>query len=128
MMNFFSIGWFDFFVKAKDSYQSQDRASLLELKPYYELIQNMLKQLPRSKRFRLWMATGAYVRSQAWQLMLALDCKRKFKKDFNSEYKPAPWLKGFDSWFDTLTDHWVGHLATAFLVRLWFSVQLMRST
>ena len=126
MMNFMAIGWLDFFAQAPELYQRQDRTRPLRLAPFYQLIHELLAQMSLRRRWGLWMATGAYVRQQSWQIGLALDCRRSWRRQTRFDDTPGPWLRWFDKWFEPLTNHRAGCLLTALLVRIWFSIQLHR--
>ncbi len=124
MMNFHAIGWLEFFVKAPDVYRQQDRAQPLQLLPFLQLVRTLLGEMTIRRRWGIWMATGGYVRSQAWQLGLALDCHKAFREGIDLEPSAGRWLKWFDRWFEPLTNHWIGRTLTALLVRIWFAWQL----
>ncbi len=125
MINFLVIGWLDFFAKAPDIYRQQDRTQPLQLLPFFRLVRDLLAEMPLRKRWSIWLATGGYVRSQAWQVGLALDCRKAYRE--GAEIKPCAgrWLNWFDRWFEPLTNHCPGRTLTALLVRIWFSWQLM---
>jgi rSAM/selenodomain-associated transferase 2 len=124
MMNFLAIGWFDFFLSAPEIYRQQDRTQPLQLLPFFMLIRDLLGKMPIRQRWGIWLATGGYVRSQAWQLGFALDCRKAYQQGAEPGQQTDAWLKWFDRWFEPLTNHCVGHVLTALLVRLWFSWQL----
>lgn len=126
MMNFLAIGWLDFFARAPEIYQQQDKTKPLQLAPFFRLIGELLSVMSARQRRSLWLATGAYVRGQAWQLGLALDCRKAYKKNAEHLRRAGPWLNWFDRWFDPLTNHRAGCAVTALLVRLWFARQLGR--
>ncbi len=119
MMNFLAIGWLDFFDKAPDIYRQQDRTQPLQLHPFFVLIRDLFADMPLRKRWGLWLATGGYVRSQAWQLGLALDCRRAYRQGIEPGHQSDGWLNWFDRWFDPLTNHYVGRALTALLVKIW---------
>jgi rSAM/selenodomain-associated transferase 2 len=124
MMNFLSIGWLEFFAEAPELYRRQDQTQPLQLLPFFLLIRDLLNQKPFRSRCAIWLATGSYVRSQAWQIGLAWDCKKAYREK-GIDVRPADrWLKWFDRWFDTLTNNLVGRTITALLVRAWFSWQI----
>ncbi len=127
MMNFLAIGWLEFFVRAPGIYRSQDRAGALRLRPFFLLIKELLAAVPRRRRWALWLATGEYVRSQAWQIGLALDCRGAYQSGCRQVPERLPWLGFFDRWFEPMTDHAAGRLATALLVRIWFAWRLLGS-
>ena len=124
MMNFLVIGWLDFFKKAPQVYRSQDRTNRLQLQPFFSLVSDLLKPLPLKQRCDLWLATGRYVRGQAWQIGWFFDCKNAFKSGKPHPSTPGPWLQWFDKWFEPMTNHWLGNLLTAVLVRTWFAKRL----
>jgi len=120
MMNFLSIGWLEFFDKTPDIYRQQDRTRPLQLLPFYQLIKELFGEMPLRRKWAIWISTGAYVRSQAWQIGLVLDCRKAFQKGIEPGLQPGRWLKWFDRWFDPVTNHYAGYALTALLVRLWF--------
>lgn len=136
MMNFLAIGWLEFFAKASDIYRQQDRTQPLQLLPFFRLIKELFDEMPLSKRWGLYLATGGYVRSQAWQIGLALDCRKVYRQGVESgqgvkpgqgagpDHQSGYWLNWFDRWFDPLTNHCIGRTLTALLVRAWFAWQL----
>lgn len=126
MMNFLAIGWLDFFVKAPEVYRQQDKTKPLQLGPFYRQIMELLASMSWQKRWSLWFATGTYVRGQAWQIGLALDCRKAYQRNLTYPQDPGAWLRRFDRWFEPLTNHRVGCFITALLVRLWFAAQLRR--
>ncbi len=123
MMNFMSIGWLEFFAKAPEIYCQQDRTQPLQLFPFFHLIKKLLHDMPLRKRWRIWLATGGYVRSQAWQIGLALDCRKAYRQGLEPGCQNKDWLNWFDRWFNPLTNHWFGRTVTALLVRIWFAWQ-----
>ncbi len=124
IMNFLAIGWLDFFLSAPDIYRQQDRTQPLQLLPFFKLIRDLLGKMPIRQRWGIWLATGGYVRSQAWQLGFALDCRKAYQRGYEPCQQTNVWLKWFDRWFEPLTNHCVGRALTALFVRLWFSWQL----
>lgn len=124
MMNFLAIGWLDFFLNAPDIYRQQDRTQPLKLLPFFTQIKDLLGKMPIRQRWRIWLATGSYVRGQAWQLGFALDCRKAYQGGYEPGQQEDAWLRWFDRWFEPLTNHCVGRALTALLVRLWFSWQL----
>ncbi|MGK2905136.1 MAG: TIGR04283 family arsenosugar biosynthesis glycosyltransferase, partial [Desulfuromonadales bacterium] len=92
MMNFLSIGWLEFFERAPDIYRQQDRTRPLQLLPFFLLIKDLFAEKPLRRRWALWMSTGAYVRSQAWQIGLALDCRKAFRMGIEPGHQPDRWM------------------------------------
>ncbi|MDH3454828.1 MAG: TIGR04283 family arsenosugar biosynthesis glycosyltransferase [Desulfuromonadales bacterium] len=126
MMNSLTIGWLEFFTRAPDIYRQQDRNQPLQLQPFFSLFKDLFAEMTPRRRWTIWLATGTYVRSQAWQIGLALDCRQAFRNGVDRQPLAGCWLKWFDRWFDPATNHRAGHVLTALLVRLWFAWQLCR--
>ncbi len=124
LMNFLAIGWLEFFAEAPDVYRQQDRTQPLQLLPFFRLIKKLFDEMPLSKRWGIYLATGGYVRSQAWQIGLALDCRKRYRQGLESNHQDGYWLNWFDGWFEPLTNHCIGRTLTALLVRVWFAWQL----
>jgi len=120
IMNFADIGWEAFFRAVPGIYRRQDGAGRLRLHPFLSEIRGLLRSLPWRERCRLWYGTGRFVRANAWQLALALDVRRHFRRGVPFEEMTTSVLDIFDRWFDRLTDHPPGRLAASALVRCWF--------
>lgn len=120
IMNFAAIGWDAFFRAVPGIYRGQDGAGRLRLHPFLNAIRELLRPLPWRERCRLWYETGRFVRANAWQLALALDVRRNFRRGVPLEEMTNPALDLFDRWFDRLTDHPPGRLVATALVRCWF--------
>jgi len=88
------------------------------------LIKDLLDDMPLRKRWGLWLATGGYVRSQAWQIGLAMDCRKAYRQGLEPGQQTDCWLNWFDRWFDPITNHYVGCALTALLVKAWSIWQL----
>lgn len=121
LMCFRQIGWDEFFVQAPAVYRQQSRTDRLQLAPFFDLISELLKKRPFSERWRLWLATGNYVRGHAWQLLFAVDAWRARRQGRGLAATATPWLSFGEPIFDLLTDHPGGRFVTALLVRIWFS-------
>jgi hypothetical protein len=124
MMNFLVIGLPEFFVRAPDLYRRQDRTQPLQLRPFFRLARDLLGELPLRRRWAVWLATGEFVRSQAWQIGLALDCRKAYRHGCGTVPEERRWLDFFDRWFDPLTDHGLGRAITVLLVWGWSSWHL----
>ncbi len=120
IMNFNAAGWDQFFAALPSVYRSQEAAGRLDLRPVFLAIRGLLGRLPRQERFRLWYATGSYVRENAWQVVFALLFFLRGCGCDISEQKGAQLLDRFDRRFDALTDHPPGCLLTASVVWVWF--------
>jgi len=124
MMNFLAIGWLDFFLRTPAIYRQQSRARPLQLRPFFLLIRELLRDMPRDRRWSIWRATGRYVRGQAWQIGLLLDCRKYDRTSGRPVYRPGFWLNFFDRWIDPFSNHCVGRGLTTLMVWLWFHWQL----
>lgn len=124
LMNFLATGWDDFLRSAPNIYRQQAVAGPLRLKPFLTEIRRQLNSLPLRRRAQLWLATGRYVRANAWQIVL----HRALQDAYRTGRRPAlplltVKLERFDRWFDRLTDHLPGHAVTAALVWVWFQLR-----
>lgn len=128
VMNFASIGWDLFFAEVPGLYREQTATGRLQVLPFLNRIGELLATLPVAERRRLWRRTGAYVRSQGWQLGLALDCRTNRRAGHPAGDGPTPWLHWFDRWFDRITDHPPGRILTTVLVFCWFHLIRFRLT
>lgn len=126
LSNFKDIGWSEYFAAAGPIYRQQAHAGTLVLKPFLLQILSMLSEMPVSARFRLWVSTGRFVRSNAWQLLLALRVRSGHWTLETPTEDVERGLNFFDRWFDLLTSHRAGFALTGFLTWLWFRKQLRR--
>ncbi|GAB6082161.1 TIGR04283 family arsenosugar biosynthesis glycosyltransferase [Desulfuromonas carbonis] len=126
VMNFAAIGWELFFAEVPGLYRQQDTTAKLQLLPFLNRIRELLATLPVAERRRLWRRTGGYVRSQGWQLGLALDCRANRRAGHAPGAGPTPWLQWFDRWFEQITDHPPGRALTTVLVFCWFHLTRFR--
>ena len=126
LMNFLAIGWDDFLRTAPNIYRQQAATRSLRLKPFLSEISGQLSGFSWRRRSALWLATGRYVRANAWQIVLyrCLTRARRMGRlpDLASIESQ---LDRFELWFDRLTDHLPGHAVTAALVWIWFTLQRM---
>lgn len=120
IMNFAAIGWDDFSLAAPETYRCQAQAGKLRLAPFFRIIRGLLRPLPLRRRLDLWLATGSYVRENAWQIAFARDTLRAFRRGLPPGEGETPLLTLHERWFERLTDNAVGRLATALLVWGWF--------
>ncbi len=120
IMNFAAMGWEPFFRKLPRLYGNQEPAQRLDLGKILRQTGELMAALPWQERFRLWQATGRYVRDNAWQLALALDTRRSFRRGLPPGAGTMPVLELYDRSLDRLTDHPPGRLAAALLTWLWY--------
>jgi rSAM/selenodomain-associated transferase 2 len=124
LMNFLMIGWPEFIARSPAIYRQQDQAQPLQLLPFFRLIDQLLQEMPFSRRWSIWLATGAYVRSQAWQIGLALDCRKAVLSGEVKPTLPGDGLNFFVRRFEPLTNHAAGRWMTTLLVWAWYQWQL----
>lgn len=124
IMNFSSIGWDAFFNEARQLYRQQDRCGRLHLTPYFRKIRSLLGELPRRQRFRLWYATGGFVRSHAWQIAFWAATRKTYSRGLCHEEVNTGSVDRFALWFDRLTDNPPCRLAAAGLTWGWFHLLL----
>jgi rSAM/selenodomain-associated transferase 2 len=115
----------DFLLDIPHLYATQDRTTRLRLFPFFQLFRRRIKALPWRDRQKLWLDTGAYVRDNAWQLALAMDARRTYRKGLAAGDGPQMFLRLYDRLLDRLTDHLPGRLAATVLVRLWFELSFL---
>ena len=123
VMNLAAIGEPCLIRALRDCYRCQGGAKKLELGPFLQEIGERLSDLPRAKRRRLWRATGAYVRSNAWQVPFFLD----FLFGGLSEGEGGSLLRLHDRLIGRLIDNRFGDACAALLSRGWFRAALFRS-
>ncbi len=117
--NFAAAGWDAFFRELPGLYESQKSAGRLDLSLLLRMTARLMAALPRRDRFRLWYATGRYVRDNAWQLALACDTRRSFQRGLPPGTGETPALAFYDRHLDRLTDNPPGTVAAALLTWLW---------
>ncbi len=126
IMNFAALEWMPFFEQLPGLYRSQDRTRRLLLTPFFNGLQELLDRSPRRQRWSLWYRTGSYVRSQGWQLALALDVRRQFRQGLPVGEGEFFWLRQWDKAFNPLTDHPPARALTALLVWCWYRLSRRR--
>ena len=122
MMCFRSIGWTAFFDRAPGLYRDQAQTQTLRLTPFLDLIDELLGVLPWREQWRLWRASGAYVRRHGWQLFFAADCHRARHQGRSTAETPDFWQLWGEPVYELLTDHPVGRYLYALSLRLWFAI------
>lgn len=116
LMNLAHTGHLSLIQDLKQSYQSQDDAGKLRLKPFLVPLARAIRALPSGERRRLWRDTGAYVRGNAWQLAFFMDVA----SGGSEEGKGGRFLLLYDRFVARLIANRLGDLGAAFLTRLWF--------
>ncbi|MBD1400936.1 TIGR04283 family arsenosugar biosynthesis glycosyltransferase [Pelovirga terrestris] len=125
MMCFRHIGWYEFFDRAPAVYRLQTDTECLRLAPFFDLIAQLLATRPVGERWKLWLASGSYVRRHGWQLFFAADCRRAFRQGRSTRDTPEVWQFWGVPIYDWLTDNLLGRVLAALTLRLWFAA--MRS-
>ncbi len=120
LMNFMAIGWQDFFAAGPEVYRAHPNEGL-DLKRFFQLIRNLLRTYPWSKRRDLWLSTGRYVCRQIWQIGLYLDCRRAYAHNNKVEHIQLKRLRFFDRYLVPATNNRPSEILTACLVRIWFA-------
>jgi rSAM/selenodomain-associated transferase 2 len=120
--NFAAAGWTTFFSELPRLYPPLETASRCDLAPLFPKIAQLMATLPRLERYRLWYATGRYVRDNAWQLAFACDTRRSFRAAIPAGEGDLSALSFYDRWLDRLTDHPAGRIAAAVMTWLWLRI------
>jgi len=92
IMNFAALEWETFFRELPSIYTGQDRSGRIALAPMLRAISRLIAALPLRQRLHLWYATGAYVRSHAWQIPFFLDTRRNFRRGIPAGEGKSPLL------------------------------------
>lgn len=117
--NFAAMGWEDFFRELPRLYNLQETTGRLDLVAFFRQTDRLMATLSRRDLRRLWYATGRYVRNNAWQLALARDTRRSFRRGIPAGEGEMSMLACYDRWLDRLTDHPPGRALAALLTWLW---------
>jgi hypothetical protein len=120
LMNFTMIGWDQPLHRIPDLYRAQDRTRPLQLAACYRLLDGLLRELPLPDRQRIWLRTGAFVRDNAWQLVLRRQARRAFVAGRPAEAVPLEPLLRCRRHIDILTSHPPGRAVAALLTWLWY--------
>jgi rSAM/selenodomain-associated transferase 2 len=120
LVNFAMIGWDEPLRQAPSAYRSQDQTQPLTLAPFLRLVDDLLGRLPLAAQMQIWYRTGAFVRANAWQLVLQRQARRAWQAGVPPGELPLAPLLRWRHRFDRATDHPPGRLAAALLTWLWF--------
>jgi rSAM/selenodomain-associated transferase 2 len=118
LMNFAAMRWDSFFSDFPLIYS--DHGGRLKFAPVLRQIGGIIAHLPLRRRLSLWCATGAYVRSHAWQIPFFFDVRNSFRRGLASGTGNTPLLAFYDRQLERLTDHPPGRLTAAALTWFWF--------
>lgn len=119
LMNLAALGQLGLIRSLKESYRSQHHATRLKLAPFLAPLQREIAALPEAQRRRFWHDTGAYVRSNAWQIPFFLDlCLGK------GGAGGGMFLAFHDRFLARLLEHRLGNWIAAALTWVWFRLTL----
>lgn len=122
IMCFRTIGWNHFLAAAPGVYRQQQHSEKLLLLPFFQLIREMLSELPLRQRWRYWWLAGAYIRAHGWQLFFAVDAWCSFRQGLSVGAGKTRWLNCFEPIYDFLTDNLLGQFIATLLLRSWFEL------
>ena len=116
IMNFHHIGFSEFFQRAAAIYRNQTSTGRLHLSPIFQLIEDLNREAGTEVARKRWLATGRYVRGNAWQPFFFLDLllQQLFR------IRKRPFLVFHDRIFNPVLDFLPFDWLTAGLTRLWF--------
>ena len=127
IMNFAAAQWMPFFRELPRIYRNRYDDGPLQLPFILRKIVRLMRELPLRERFRLWYATGRYVRDNTWQLALARDTGNNFRRGYPPGAGDLPLLRCYERFINPLTDHPPGRLLTALLTWLWLHLNCLGS-
>lgn len=111
-----NIGYMQFFERARDLYRAHPAGDRLSLAKFFRLLRRLYCERGPRAFLRDWLAVGAYVRENAWQLFYLVDVSREYEGREND----LRFLRFHDRWFAPFTDSIIGDAVTALLTFLWF--------
>lgn len=111
-----SIGRLELIEELKGCYRSQHAARRLELAPFQRSVRAWIDRLPAAERRVFWLATGNFVRLNAWQIPFFLDVMLEAARPGAG----GPFLKLHDRILARLLDTRLADRLAARLVRVWF--------
>jgi hypothetical protein len=123
-MNAATIGWATFLHQVPGLYRRQGDAGRLDLLPVFRQLKQLLQDLPRKERLRIWYNSGTYVRDNGWQLLFAVDVWRGLRRNPSYRGEEASTIDRYERWFDLLSDNTGGRMVAAGAVWAWFHVTL----
>ena len=126
IMNFAALDWQLFFDRFPHVYPRQDQAGPLPLRKILRRIGQLIGTLPLRERLALWHGTGAYVRSNAWQLAFAGDCLLNYRRGLAPGTGSLPLLSLHDRHMDHMIRNGAATVLTSLLVRIWFFLSTFR--
>ncbi len=128
IMNFAAQGWETFFRELPTIYDAHNRSRPIPLPATLRSIKRLIALLPLHQRLSLWYASGAYVRSNAWQIPFFFDVRRNMRRGIPARADHYPFLEFHDRYMERLTDNLPGRLAAASLTWLWFHLTFLHAS
>ncbi len=122
IMNFAATGWESLIRGLPAIYSVNDRCRPGSMFPS---IGKLVANLPLRKRLSLWLATGAYVSSHAWQIPFFLDTRCNFRRGLPAGRGGHPLLDFHDRFLSRLTGCLPCRLAAAALTWVWFRLSFL---
>ncbi|WP_432821107.1 TIGR04283 family arsenosugar biosynthesis glycosyltransferase [Trichloromonas sp.] len=122
IMNAAAIGWTSFLHQAPDLYRRQGEAGRLELLPFFRRLKRLLQDMSWQERACTWYRSGAYVRDNGWQLLLAVDFLLGWRRNHSWRGEETPVLDRYERWYDRFSNHPGGRCLAAGAVWAWFHV------
>ncbi len=123
LMTCHCVGLEDFFRRARGHYRLQRDSGRLVLTPFLEALAASLDALPARKRREVLRRGAAFVRTQAWQLLLALRVRQGRWTVETDPERVEKALARFDRIYNRLTDNPIGLFFAGLLLRLWLGRQ-----
>lgn len=122
IMCFRTIGWSAFFEASPSVYRQQTKADRLRVLPFFELVRGLMKECTFSERWRLWYASGVYVRRHCWQIFFSVDARLAFRSGRKVGHGKTVCLDFLQPLYTFLTDNILGRICATLLLRSWFEV------
>ncbi|RMF42015.1 MAG: glycosyltransferase, partial [Deltaproteobacteria bacterium] len=123
LMTCHQVGLEEFFRQARGHYRQQQESGRLAITPFLRALDRVLDDLPGPRRRRIWLQAAVFVRTQAWQLLLARRIKRGIWCLETDPGTIEAALDRFDRIYDRLTDNRLGHFLALVLLYLWLARQ-----
>ncbi len=119
MLACFQVGLEAFFRQARGLYRLQNGAGRLCLSPFFAGLNRVLAEMPLGRRWQIWWRAAGFVRTQAWQLLLA----RRVRQGRWTPETPVAAIESalarFDRAYHLLTANPVGNFLALVLLRFW---------
>lgn len=120
LVNFAMIGWEQPLHVLPGLYREQGRSAPLDPAPFLCRLDALLAALPVRERLCLWYRTGAFVRDNAWQLLLRRHARRAVATGLPVDAVDLGAIRCGRRRVQALLGHPGGSLAAMLLTWLWF--------